>query len=199
METIEIVVILPSQSPGTEVPVQLGASRGRALRGLVRAARALTPTIMHKTISQLDQQLRHEIEVSIGFSLKTPRDFEHLCATVFEQQHVHISVSTLKRYWGYVRSAGNYRPNRYTLRILTRFAGYADWEAFERGEKLPVVDNGTEKQRLLDASLSKIGESLNNIYNEMEAIKREMERMRSLADKAETDAAFAPADVAHGD
>lgn len=157
---------------------------------------SLPPTQMQQDISELDLRLRHEIEQTLGYSLQTPKDFDRLCMDLFEQQHVSISVSTLKRYWGYVQSGENYRPNRYTLRILSRYAGYADWEAFVRGEKVPELDDKEkEKQRLLDASLAKIGERLNIIYKEMDAIRTEMEVLRSLAGKTETDAASAAANV----
>lgn len=155
---------------------------------------------MQEYSPSLDLRLRLEIERSLGFALQTPRDFARLRSVLFEQQHASVSVSTLKRYWGYVQSGENYRPNRYTLRILSRYAGYADWEAFVRGEKVPELDDKEkEKQRLLDASLAKIGERLNIIYKEMDAIRAEMDVVRSLAGKTETDAAGAAADVADGD
>lgn len=161
--------------------------------------RELQIFMQHDT-SALDLQLRNEIEQTLGHSLQTPKDFAHLCAVLFEQQHVSISVSTLKRYWGYVQSSQSYRPNRYTLRILSRFAGYADWEAFERGDKAaPSTETEKEKQRQFDASLAKIGECLNIIYKEMDAIKMEMNTLRSLTGETETDAILPAADVAHGD
>lgn len=163
--------------------------------------RCLLPLfIMQSSLIALEKRLRHEIESVLGFALQTPRDFECLRAEIFEQQHVHISVSTLKRYWGYVKSAQNYRPNRYTLRILSRFVGYEDWEAFVNGEKMPELGNKEkEKQRLLDASLARIDDSFNIIYKEMEAIKMEMVRLRSFVGEAETDSAVTSADVVHGD
>lgn len=154
---------------------------------------------MQHDSSALDRRLRHEIERSLGFSLQTPKDFARLCAVLFEQQHVHISVSTLKRYWGYVQAGEGYRPNRYTLRILTQFVGYADWEAFVRGEKSLDRSEKKEKQRLLDASLAKMGERLNIIYKEMEALRTEIDVLRSLAGETETDAARAAADVGDRD
>lgn len=155
---------------------------------------------MQDSLNVLDLRLKREIEKTSGYVLKTPRDFERLATELFGQQHVHISVSTLKRYWGYVQSAQNYRPNRYTLRILSRFAGYEDWEAFVNGEKMPELgDKEKEKQRLLDASLARIDDSFNIIYKEIEAIKTEMAKMRSFVGEAEADSAVASADVVHGD
>lgn len=152
----------------------------------------LPATIMQQDKSTLHGQLRREIEQALGFSLKTPKDFETFGDVLFEHQHVHVSVSTLKRYWGYVKVSGSYSPNRYTLRILARYAGYADWEAFERGEKPVVNDNEKEKRRMIDASLLQIEECLNIIY-------KEMNTLRSLTGEAETDAILPAADVAHGD
>ncbi len=68
------------------------------------------------------------VEKACGFSVCTPSGFERLSAQVFEFQHATISVSTLKRIWGYAGLTTT--PRRFTLDTLSRFVGYKDYEAF---------------------------------------------------------------------
>lgn len=146
---------------------------------------------MKQSSSAHDLRLRDDIVRALGYAPRTPKDFERFSRELFERQHVHISVSTLKRFWGYVPAKEGYRPNRYTLSVLSRFAGYADWEAFCRGEKMAMPADETEKRRKIDASLSRIEECLNIIYKEMDAL-------RSLIGETEANAVFTPTDVAYG-
>ena len=50
------------------------------------------------------------IEDMMGFQMATPRNFEMLSEKIFSQQHVTLSVSTLKRLWGYAGSASDTPP-----------------------------------------------------------------------------------------
>lgn len=74
-------------------------------------------------------QLRKEIERILGRTPKTPKDFNALSQSVFEKTHEQVSASTLKRFWGYQRDAGN-KPHKSTLDILARFVDYPDFTAF---------------------------------------------------------------------
>lgn len=65
----------------------------------------------------------------LGRSMRTPRDFEYLSGSIFKRLREMVSVSTLKRIWGYV--GGEVEPRRATLDILARFLGYADFNDFE--------------------------------------------------------------------
>ncbi len=58
----------------------------------------------------------------------TPKDFDFLAVQVFEKTRQSISVSTLKRIWGYVSSKG--AASETTLDLLSKFAGYDSFFQF---------------------------------------------------------------------
>ena len=72
--------------------------------------------------------LRRDIEKYIGYSLHTPNDFMHLLLLIWEEQHAVLSLSTIKRLWGYIDSNAN--PRISTLNTLAQFLGFADWNAY---------------------------------------------------------------------
>jgi hypothetical protein len=72
--------------------------------------------------------LRQDIEYEVKRRIKTPYDFEFLSGVIWERLHDNISPTTLKRLWGYIDGADTTR--RTTLCLLSRFLGYADWEAY---------------------------------------------------------------------
>ena len=72
--------------------------------------------------------LRNDIEQCVGRSLQSPSDFEYLIGHIWEKQRQVISLSTIKRLWGYIRNNG--RPRLSTLNTLSQFIGYADWNSY---------------------------------------------------------------------
>lgn len=72
--------------------------------------------------------LRSDIEKELQRRLRTPFDFDFFSGVLWERLHEHISPTTLKRLWGYIEGADVTR--RSTLCLLSRFLGYADWEAY---------------------------------------------------------------------
>lgn len=75
-------------------------------------------------------ELRQAVEEKVGHHLRTPRDFDHLHDLLFQEQGIMVSVSTLKRIWGYVKSDS--QPRSSSLDILARYVGYSDYEAFRK-------------------------------------------------------------------
>lgn len=73
-------------------------------------------------------QLRSDIEKHIGQALLSPSDFQRLIQQIWNQQHAILSLSTIKRLWGYVD--GNGLPRLSTLNTLSQFVGYADWNEY---------------------------------------------------------------------
>lgn len=71
-----------------------------------------------------------EIEKMTGRSMRTPRDYDLLAELIFKKTHESISPSTLKRLWGYLDNG--IKPRRYTMDVLAKFLGYADYEAYEQ-------------------------------------------------------------------
>lgn len=72
--------------------------------------------------------LKGKIEHKIGHKLKTPTDFNLLSLVIDKGQGETVSVSTIKRIWGYVES--RHLQGNAVLSILSRFVGYADWDDF---------------------------------------------------------------------
>lgn len=82
---------------------------------------------MDKTTSRI-LQLRDAIEEQTKFYPATPKDFDCLAANIYEQTHERVSVSTLKRVWGYVDSDST--PRITTLNVLAKYIGYSSWRDF---------------------------------------------------------------------
>lgn len=74
------------------------------------------------------QCLRSDIEQHVGQQLQSPSDFQLLIQQIWEKQHAVLSLSTIKRLWGYVESNG--APRLSTLNTLAQFLGFADWNAY---------------------------------------------------------------------
>jgi hypothetical protein len=72
--------------------------------------------------------LRQDVETSVGYALHTPNDFQYLIHLIWERQHTVLSLSTIKRLWGYIDSNAN--PRVSTLNTLSQFLGYTDWNAY---------------------------------------------------------------------
>lgn len=60
--------------------------------------------------------------------MRTPKDFDFLCEKIRERLNIMISVSTLKRLWGYVESDGEARTS--TLDTIARMGGYSSWKGY---------------------------------------------------------------------
>lgn len=83
----------------------------------------------HKTDKDISRLLG-ATEQAAQFSPASPTDFQRLSDAVAARSdgRERVSVSTLKRLWGYVRSS--HRPSVTVLSILARFCGYRDWSHF---------------------------------------------------------------------
>lgn len=68
-----------------------------------------------------------QVESRFG-SLSRPADFSNLSDEIESVTSEPISPSTLKRLWGYVNYMSN--PRIYTLDVLSRYVGYADFGQF---------------------------------------------------------------------
>lgn len=83
------------------------------------------------------ERLRERVEETIGRKIMTPRDFEFLSKQIEGYTNERISVSTLKRLWGYVEDKFN--ASLHTLDTLAQLVGYTGWDDFisssEEGEE----------------------------------------------------------------
>lgn len=73
-------------------------------------------------------RLRKCIEDTVGYTAKTPKDFERLSEDIFNNTGTILSVSTLMRIWSYVKS--DVVPRVHTLNTMVRFVGFKDWNDF---------------------------------------------------------------------
>ncbi len=74
------------------------------------------------------QNLVNITNYNIGFTPRTPTDFSILFMLIKKKTNSSISISSLKRIWGYVDYRSFPSPN--TLNILSRFNEYYDWATF---------------------------------------------------------------------
>lgn len=72
--------------------------------------------------------LCQSIEQAEGRRLQAPKDFDLLREHIYVRLRQLISVSTLKRIWGYTNTQST--PSQSTLDVLARYVGYADYDAF---------------------------------------------------------------------
>lgn len=72
--------------------------------------------------------LRQLVEESADHPISTSNDFIFLSREIQGRLKETLSVSTLKRLWGYVDGYTTVRTS--TLEILARFVGFPDWETF---------------------------------------------------------------------
>lgn len=77
------------------------------------------------------KRLTAQVEKVVGKKISGPRDFDFLSRQVEGYTGETLSVSTLKRVWGYIPSGS--RLSRYSLDVLASMAGYAGWEAYVAG------------------------------------------------------------------
>lgn len=80
----------------------------------------------------MSNNLTQEIEKRTRRNMHTHRDFVWLSQQVLEATAEYISATTLKRLWGHQNDYSH--PSRYTLNLLSRYLGYADYKAFLSGE-----------------------------------------------------------------
>lgn len=99
------------------------------------------------------ERLKQEVETLVGRSVKTPKDFEFLSRQIEGYTNETISVSTLKRMWGYVASPC--KPSKYNLNLLSRMIGYSDWEAFSGGNDVMSSSRFFVKSKLIADALQK--------------------------------------------
>lgn len=72
--------------------------------------------------------LRQLVEESADHRIETSNDFIFLSGEIRGRLNENLSVSTLKRLWGYVDGYASVRQS--TLDILARFVGFPNWETF---------------------------------------------------------------------
>lgn len=72
--------------------------------------------------------LLQEVERQFNISPRTPSHFEELAEKISAKAGEPLSLSTVKRLWGYVERGR--KPHQSTLNVLAHAVGYADFTAF---------------------------------------------------------------------
>ncbi len=73
-------------------------------------------------------QLKQELVLNAGFSIKNPIDCEKLSDVIFRKTKYYISSATLKRFMGFYSSG--FKHSYQTLDILTVFCGHDGWNDY---------------------------------------------------------------------
>ena len=74
------------------------------------------------------ERLKASAEQKVGRQMHTPKDFDYLRECIYEESHEMVSLSTLKRLWGYDRYEGT--PRISSLNPIARYVGFRDWDDF---------------------------------------------------------------------
>lgn len=101
------------------------------------------------------ERLKEEVEILVGRDIQTPKDFDFLYRQIKGYTGESISVSTLKRMWGYVASTS--KPSHFNLNLLSRMVGYPSWSAFSSGKGEEGSSHFFVKSKLMAESLE-VGE-----------------------------------------
>ncbi len=109
------------------------------------------------------ERLKEEVEHLVGRKIKSPKDFDFLSRQIQGYTHEKISISTLKRMWGYVASESN--PSRFNLDLLSRMIGYPDWGTFVRGGKIGIVSSRFFMRSKLIADALDVGDEVKLTWN----------------------------------
>ena len=83
-----------------------------------------------RPIHDIYKGLQTAVEKAVGREMRTPTDFDHLAACIYESTRVSISAMTMKRFWGYLGEKNTRQPRLATLNALAQLVGYTDWMAY---------------------------------------------------------------------
>ena len=139
---------------------------------------SLTNNIDTKEELRLHKRLRTEIQQRMQADVVTSRFFAHCATEIFREEHARVSISTLKRYWQYVRTSQDYCPNRYTLNVLAHFAGYSSWQTFSQGQETSRFAEQRQTQ------LGKMEMALTQMENQIATLQLNVAELRKLLSQA---------------
>ncbi len=74
------------------------------------------------------ERLKADVEARLQRGMLSPKDFTYLNEVIVNELNERVSVSTLKRIWGY--SSYNSKPSASILSSLCRLVGYRDWQDY---------------------------------------------------------------------
>ena len=96
---------------------------------------------------------------NLGYVPTTPTDFNELSRMIHQKTGRSISLSSIKRIWGYVRYEGF--PSLNTLNTLAKYNEFKDWETFLTGKSYKSGDDsGFLSDSVINAEELKPGDKL---------------------------------------
>lgn len=114
------------------------------------------------------EQLKQMVELTLGSDMRRPSDFTRCHDAIYEMTRRNVSISTLKRFWGYVSTNNMYMPNQYTLDTLAKYVGSNDYDSFCQIQ-LPTLD--MEKRKEVDQLISTTSFHLSKANKGMERLR----------------------------
>lgn len=88
--------------------------------------------LSENTISRLQSVISLDLRTSLGCTM--------LAREISNAMKEPISANTLKRAFGIINSTTS--PSLYTLNLIARYAGYADWESFVNDKSIRTSEFG---------------------------------------------------------
>lgn len=95
---------------------------------------------------------------NLGYVPSTPTEFNELCRLIQKKTGRSISLSSIKRIWGYVRYEGF--PSITTLNNLAQYNGYKDWETFMIEKPGNTNQSGFIEESAVNIEAMKTGDRL---------------------------------------
>ena len=89
-------------------------------------------------LCNMKRKLIVDIETMMKFKPQTHKDFILLSNRIMDSTQQYVSATTLKRVWGCKHDYNS--PSQFTLNVLSRFLGFADFEHYCTQEKTSVSD-----------------------------------------------------------
>ena len=105
----------------------------------------------------------------LGYEPTTPSEFNDLLLRIQKTTGDYLSLSSIKRLWGYVKYNGEFSQT--TLNILARFNGMKDWESFKNRIEREVAvtndeDSGFHPDTMVDTGKYKPGDRFELGWND---------------------------------
>lgn len=100
----------------------------------------------------MQNTLTGEIERHVQRVMNTHSDFVWLSQLLHNATGEYISPTTLKRLWGH--QTDYCHPSPYTLNLLSRYLGYADYDAFKRGLHADYASSAIQTRCYMSVNLS---------------------------------------------
>lgn len=111
----------------------------------------------------IPKKLREKIEARFGDQLKYNYQCMSLEHSIYQATGEHLGLTTLKRIMGF--ASYPHHPRRSTLDILSKYAGYADFEEFLKDMETEEEVSSFEQVEKVEGGDIKEGESIKLMYH----------------------------------